>query len=276
MSSYFVIGGDERMAHLAGLLQKRHTVEVACMEELKADSIADDDQILKTLRDSDTIILPIPYTKDNVHIFAPFSAKKLPCGTVFENLKQTQTLYYGGPSTAEEVDTCACRVNFLENDKYACNNARLTAEVTVGLMIAKYRFSPYHKNILVLGYGRISKILSRLLQAMCAHVTIAARKEADLALAQALGVSSLRIGEIAKHMCRFDLIINTIPKCVVAAPELCGMKDSAILIEIASKPYGVDFEAAKTLKKNVVIEQGLPGKYMPALEAEALAAIVSV
>ncbi len=276
MSSYFVIGGDERMAHLAGLLQKRHTVEVACMEELKTDSIGDEERIIKSIGNSDAVILPIPYTKDNIHIFAPFSTIKLPYGAVFENLKESQTLYYGNAGNAEEVETCACQVNFLQNEKYACCNARLTAEAVVGLVIAKYRVSPFHKNILVLGYGRIAKMLSRLLQGMCAHVTVAARKDADISLAHALGLSSLHIGEIAKHMCRFDLIVNTIPKCVVTAAELCNMKDSALLIEIASKPYGVDFEAAKTLKKNVVIEQGLPGKYMPACEAEALAAIVCV
>ncbi|MEI6101757.1 MAG: dipicolinate synthase subunit DpsA [Eubacteriales bacterium] len=275
MSSYFVIGGDERMAHLADLLQKKHTVEVACMEELNRSSITDDARMLETLRESENIILPIPFTKDSVHIFAPYSNKKVAYSVVLENLKQTQTLFYGAPGKPEGMVTCACMVNFLENEKYAANNARLTAEVLTGLMIAKYRFSPYRKNILVLGYGRIAKILSRILQGMCAHVTIAARKEGDINLAQALGLSSLHIGEIEKHMCRFDLIINTVPKCVVAEPELCAMKDGALLIEIASAPYGVDFEAAKALKKNVVIEQGLPGKYMPALEAEALARIVS-
>jgi dipicolinate synthase subunit A len=88
-------------------------------------------------------------------------------------------------------------------------------------------------------------------------------------------MNAVNIADIGKHMQRYDCVINTIPKCVLAAGELRVLRDDALVIDIASKPYGIDFEAAKSLNKNVFLEQGLPGKYMPALEAEALGRIIA-
>ena len=275
MSSYFVIGGDERMAHLKSLLQKKHIVTTACMEEIDNQSLSDNELIIDALHKTNNVVLPIPYSKDSIHIFAPFSNKKLRYKDVFDHLSANQNVFYGNAEKPDMIETLARKINFLDNEKYAYVNARLTSEITFGLLIAKYKFSPYRKNILICGYGRIAKTLSSMLQGLNAHVTIAARKDTDINLAIALGLAAVNIADISRHMSRFDCVVNTIPKCVIAAPELKALKDDALLIDIASKPYGVDFETAKALKKNVFIEQGLPGKYMPALEAEALTRIIS-
>ncbi len=275
MSSYFVIGGDQRMAKLSSLLQKRHTVTAACLEEVNNQSLLEESSIIEAIHKANNIVLPIPYSKDSIHIYAPFSSIKMPFRDVFDRLRQNQTVFYGNAEKPDSIETRAKKVNFLENEKYAYNNARLTAELVLGLIIAKYRFSPFKKNILVCGYGRIAKIVSNLLQGLNAHVTIAARKETDLNLAVALGLNAVNIADIGKHMQRYDCVINTIPKCVIAAGELRVLRDDALVIDIASKPYGIDFEAAKSLNKNVFVEQGLPGKYMPALEAEALGRIIA-
>lgn len=275
MSSYFVIGGDQRMAKLSGLLQKRHTVTTACLEEVNNQSLLEESSIIEAMHKANNIILPIPYSKDSIHIYAPFSSIKIPFRDVFDVLRPNQTVFYGNAEKPDMIKTPAKQVNFLENEKYAYTNARLTAELLLGLIIAKYRFSPYKKNILVCGYGRIAKIISRMLQGLCAHVTIAARKDTDLNLAAALGLNSVNIADIAKHMHRFDCVINTIPKCVIGAGELRALRDETLVVDVASKPYGVDFETAKSMNKNVFVEQGLPGKYMPALEAEALGRIIA-
>lgn len=275
MSSYFVIGGDQRMAKLSSLLQKRHTVTTACLEEVNNQSLVEESSIIEAIHKMNNIVLPIPYSKDSIHIYAPFSGIKIPFRDIFDHLRSNQTVFYGNAEKPDIIETPAKKVNFLENEKYAYTNARLTAELLLGLIIAKYRFSPFKKNILVCGYGRIAKIISQMLQGLNAHVTIAARKDSDINLAAALGLNAVNIADIAKHMHRYDCVINTIPKCVIGAAELRVVRDDALVVDIASKPYGVDFDAAKSLNKNVFVEQGLPGKYMPALEAEALGRIIA-
>lgn len=275
MSSCFVIGGDQRMVHLSGLLQKRHNVTTACMEEAGVPSLTDEYAIMDALQKSSNVILPIPYSKDTDHIWAPLSGTGIRFSDVFSRLRANQTVFFGSAQIPDNVETPAKKVNFLQCEKYACANARETAEIILGLLIVKYRFSPHRKHILLLGYGRIAKILSRLLQAMNAHVTITARKDTDINLASALGAGSFQLSELAGQMHRFDCVINTIPKHVIGIAELRALREQAILIDIASKPYGVDFEAAGSMKKNVFIEQGLPGKYMPGMEAQALYKIIS-
>lgn len=275
MSSYFVIGGDQRMVHLSSLLQKRHSVTTACMEEAGGQSLTDEYLIMDALQKSSNIVLPIPYTKDSIHIWAPLSSAGVRFADVFSRLRSSQTVFFGSAQIPDTIDTLAKKINFLECEKYAYANARETAEITLGLLIVKYRFSPYRKHILILGYGRIAKILSGMLRSLNAHVTITARKDTDINLASSLGLGAFHLSELAKNIHRFDCVINTIPKRMIGPSELRAMRDSALLIEIASKPYGVDFEAASGLKKNVFIEQGLPGKYMPGVEAQALYKIIN-
>jgi dipicolinate synthase subunit A len=275
MSSYLVIGGDARMVHLSSLLQKRHSVTTACMEEGAGQSLTDEFLIMDALQKTANVVLPIPYSKDAVHIWAPLSSALVRLADLFSRLRPGQTVFFGSAQMPDGIETPAKKVNFLECEKYAYANARETAEIALGLLIVKYRFSPYRKHILVLGYGRIAKILGALLKSLNAHVAIAARKEADIYLAASLGLGSFHIFELAKNINRFDCVVNTIPGRVIGMAELRAMRDQALLIDIASKPYGVDFEAASVLKKNVFLEQGLPGKYMPGAEAQALYKIIT-
>lgn len=273
MVSYYVIGGDERMSYLADLLKKNGKVETACMEHVRTEC-TDPALILQTARNAENIILPIPYTKDDIHIYTPLSDVQVRLCDVMERLHASQNVYAGIPKRTNAVQTQARVINFLENEQYAGNNARLTAEVVLGLIISKYRLSPFRKRVLVLGAGRIAKLLARQLSAFCAQVTIAARKDADVAMAAAQGYGAIHICELAAHMQRFEIIINTVPAQIVGSSELQAMKESALLIDIASRPFGVDSEALKTLNKNAVSEQGLPGKYMAGPEAEALFRVV--
>jgi len=66
------------------------------------------------------------------------------------------------------------------------------------------------------------------------------------------------------------VVMNTIPSVVVGAAELACFSDTALLMELASPPYGIDLSAAVEQEKNVVVLQGLPGKYAPLSAAKAL------
>ena len=61
----------------------------------------------------------------------------------------------------------------------------------------------------------------------------------------------------------YDLIFNTVPAQILDADALAHCASDAIVIELASAPYGVDFDAAKRLNIPVIPAPGLPGKTAP-------------
>ena len=51
---------------------------------------------------------------------------------------------------------------------------------------------------------------------------------------------------------------------------LCKVKKGALLMDLASAPWGIDREAARSVGVNAVLESGLPGRYCPRSAAALL------
>ena len=62
---------------------------------------------------------------------------------------------------------------------------------------------------------------------------------------------------------KFDIIFNTIPALVLNRNELIKIRNDALVIDLASKPGGVDFDAAKELGIRVIWALSLPGRVAP-------------
>ena len=50
--------------------------------------------------------------------------------------------------------------------------------------------------------------------------------------------------EIAEAAQGFDLVVNTVPAAVLTENVLKNIRSDALILDVASKPGGVDFEAA--------------------------------
>jgi dipicolinate synthase subunit A len=92
---------------------------------------------------------------------------------------------------------------------------------------------------LVLGYGRIGKVLSNMLAGIGARVTVEARKCEDLSWIASYGYQGIHISELGKAIGQFDVIFNTIPSMVLDRQILRNVKKNALIIDLASKPGGV-------------------------------------
>ena len=66
-----------------------------------------------------------------------------------------------------------------------------------------------------------------------------------------------------KNIKTYDIIFNTIPALILDEEILSNVKKDALIIDLASKPGGVDFEAAKALGVRVIWALSLPGKVAP-------------
>lgn len=115
----------------------------------------------------------------------------------------------------------------------------------------------------MLGYGKVGKALSHSLQALGARTYVGARKYADLALIENHGCIPLTMNEAKGHINEFSIIFNTIPSLVLDSEALRRVSRGALIIDLASKPGGVDFDAAKQLGLNVIWALSLPGRVAP-------------
>ena len=146
-------------------------------------------------------------------------------------------------------------VDFLKDPYYLAENAAITASCAVTMLKAHKRHSLNDIRVLVIGWGRIGKCLGKLLQEKGAYVTIAARKDSDLAMIDALGYGAMDLNHLKPDS---QFIVNTIPAMV-----LPRVPANVYAIELASKP-GMGGE-------NVIVAKGLPGKMRPAESGRLIA-----
>lgn len=147
-------------------------------------------------------------------------------------------------------------VDLLADPGYVAENAAITACCAVVMLMEKLPVVITGQKVLVIGWGRIGKSLSRLLRQMGAQVTVAARKSSDRAMLEALGFPAIDTENIDTTPYRATL--NTVPQMLV--PHCQG---EGVFIELASRP-GLGGE-------NVIDGRGLPARYAPESSGKLIA-----
>lgn len=150
---------------------------------------------------------------------------------------------------------------YARREEYQIAIAQLTAEGVIALLRPETGLSGAH--ILLLGYGRIARLLARELQKAGALVTAAARSGEQRAWAEAEGIEALPLDALSGALDRFDVIIGTIPAPVLTEPLLALVRKDALLLELASAPGGIDAAAAHERGLRYIRAPGLPAKYAP-------------
>ena len=149
-------------------------------------------------------------------------------------------------------------------------NAVPTAEGAIQLAMESTDRTINGSRCLVTGCGRIGQLLAVRLQALGARVTLSARRYSGLAWAGAWGFAYLHTGRLSGHLESFDMIFNTVPSLIFDAGLLRELREDCFLMDLASAPGGVDFNAAKALGLHVMAAPGLPGKVAPRTAAAAI------
>lgn len=149
--------------------------------------------------------------------------------------------------------------DLLQDPVYLAQNAYITAHCAVRLALNRLPVALRGCPALVIGWGRIGKCLAAMLRGLEANVTVAARKEADRAMALALGYGVTAVA--ALNAAPYRVIFNTVPAPVLAAPPA-----EALCIDLASSR---GLGGAQTLWA-----RGLPGRDAPEASGELLASTV--
>ena len=269
---FAVIGGDKRTEHLAAqLLRDGHRLRSFALERAALPpEISRESCLQSCVYGADCVLLPLPAERGG-RLHAPLSAEELGMPALIEALWPGQLLI--GGALREETVTAALRgglrvADLLRQPALAVGNAALTAEGAIGRLIEHSERAIWSDRALVLGWGRIGRILALRLSALGAQVTVAARGARDRAMAEALGCAAVDYAGLDGILGDFDFIVNTVPARVLTEGMLCLIRPDALLLELASPPGGFDRTLAQNIGLHALAAPGLPGETAP--EAAAL------
>ncbi len=265
-----IVGGDLRIVKLVGMLEKEnYNVHTYGLE--KSSEITNKSANLKEcIQNADIVIGPLPLSSNGGYINTPFSEYKITIDELLDNL-EGKTFIAG--SIKQELYDKANEKNItildiIKREELAVLNAISTAEGALQIAISQTPKNLHGNNVLVLGFGRIGKVLSKMLDGIGAHVACEARKTTDLAWIKAYGYEPINLIELKENLNRFDIIINTIPYVLLDREMLQEVRKDAFIIDLASNPGGVDKQAIKDLGIKFNWALSLPGKVSPLTSAE--------
>jgi dipicolinate synthase subunit A len=266
---FLILGGDERSLYLGEYLEKQKLQvcyyafsDTNCFENLS-----------EAINSAEYIILPLPFTKDRLTLNAPLFDEKVEIKDICTLLKKGNIVIGGQlPESFKETltDTEIEFYDYFLLDELAIFNAIPTAEGVVEILIKNLPITIHSMKCAILGYGRVGKVLAETLKSLGAEVTIFARKERDKADAFTKGYKFASFPSLKNTEYKFDALINTVPQKVLGRDEMKNISSDCLFIEIASAPFGIDFQAAKEFAFDVIKANSLPGKVAPKTAGEII------
>lgn len=239
MVKLYFLGKDTRSEHLKELYKSEAS-------------------IVNSIEQAEYVVFPIPFTKDKIHI----TGEEL---LIEDAIKKciNKTIFSGAiPKEFKrqmEINN-VFYVDLMELDEVALLNAIPTAEGAIAKAMEMTDITIHGANVLVLGFGRVAKILVDKLKGLNANVFCAARSQKDLAHIKALGYNVVDINNMLDIIDRMDIIFNTVPTMILGEKKLAVLNKDTVIIDLASAPGGVDFKAAEDLGIRACLELAIPTK----------------
>lgn len=270
--NFLIIGGDDRLVELANIFSgKGYTVYTHGMEKAancQAENITSLDEAVAKC---DVIIGPIPFSKEVNKVNSSFSEAPIEIENLFSKITPDKKVYFGAMNkNAREL---AEKYNiqytdYHQDESYQILNTIPTAEGAIALMVSETEKTVFGSNVLILGYGRIGKLLSEYAGALGANVWVEARREDDLTWIKAKGMQAVPLWKLQDYVGSMDIIINTVPAMLLDARMLELVKKDVLILDLASMPGGVDFSLAKHIGIKTIHALGIPGKIAAKSAAE--------
>lgn len=268
---FLILGNESRQLFLKELLTNRGH-DVTMSEEYVEG-------------DYDAFLLPVPTSavyyekiKDKIHSGQYIFGCNIPVDESEQLEPQKQLKAMSALRTANDKKLNEVHVvEYMKSNSVAYKNAIATAEGAISEAIRISDINLHGSRVLVTGYGRCGEILANKLRGLNCQVTVMDRKQEKRAKAQAYGFDTLDfdIKQLTKKDSKtFGFVFNTVPKLVLDQSMLSCFSNDVCMIDIASKPGGIDYNYCKKNGINAVLLPGLPGKYAPKTSAEILLEVI--
>lgn len=253
---FAILGGDRRSVAAAKVLSENFETRLFGFDETPLRSV---------MKNADFALLPIPLSRDNIHLFAPFSKTETPLSAILDD-SDRKTRFFGANIPETFKDGKHVFTDLFERDDIQVLNAVPTAEGAIAEAIMKTEHTIWNSECLIFGFGRIGKALAFRLKSLGAKVTVSARKARDKAEISAFGLKNADENSVATA----DIIFNTVPVRILDG-KLSAAKNSAIIFDLAD---GFDLSLAKGKGINAERLLSLPGKTAPFTAGKIIAETV--
>lgn len=259
---FAIIGGDLRQIIIARNLQSKAN-DVLTFGLGFNEGLISAKTLNTAILKSDAIILPLPVSRDGISLNAPLSDEKI---LLEDILKLKPKLIFGG-IISEDFEKALKQekiefYDYYKSEALTVKNAVLTAEAAIAIAIKETKTSLFGSKSLVIGYGRIGKILSRYLKALGSTVTATSRSRDCLAVIESDGFKSLSTNRCRENAADYDYIFNTVPFPIMDDVFFNNCNKDTFIEDLATDS-GTDFDAAKQKGINAMLCSSLPGRFSP-------------
>ncbi|MGC5324063.1 dipicolinate synthase subunit DpsA [Brevibacillus sp. SYSU BS000544] len=231
------------------------------------------------LKDVDALILPIVGSDEKGFVESIFCSKPLQLKEEHVVSLPKHCVVYTGISKPylktllhkQQISL----VELLERDDVAIYNSIPTVEGALMMAIQNTDFTIHGSQVIVLGLGRVGMSLARSLHALGAHVRVGAKRPEHIARIYEMGLTPFYVSDLKSQVSNVDILFNTVPQLIVTAEVLAQMPLASLVIDLASKPGGVDFRFAERRGIKALLAPGLPGIVAPKTAGQIIANILS-
>jgi dipicolinate synthase subunit A len=213
------------------------------------------------LKDARFALFPIPGIAANGALFAPTAAAPIvPTNAMLAGMAPLAHIILGwaDQNLKAHADALGIKIHEYEWDRGLM--LRRTPAIVEGLLrivIENTAITIHDATVCVVGQGTIGAVLARYLVALGAHTHVAARNPEQRAAAFVAGATPHELAELPALATRLDMVFSTVPSRVVGVEVLERLPKSALLVDLAAPPGGIDFETAQRLGLKAIWGRGL-------------------
>lgn len=272
------LGGDSRQKYACDFLNKNNIAAVAHL------NFSLNKEIIDKIRSSLIVVLPLPASRDGEHInMISQDSHKIRIVDIVDLISPNSILM--GGMIDEEIKTHLEErqikyIDYYDLEVFQIKNALLSAEGAIFYAKEKFDGIIHGAKIAILGFGRIGKMLAYLLHAQGAKITVCARRDTDCVWSKLVGFDGFKIkfsgnnSNVNLINNEYDIVFNTIPYWIMNEEFAKSRNKDTLIIDLASKPFGIDGELVDKYKLNYYKELGIPGRYAPKSAGEIIGLII--
>lgn len=206
-------------------------------------------------------LFPIPGIAASGALFAPAApAPIIPDRALLSRMAPRAHIILGWADAKLKADAQALSIKLHEYEWDRSLMLQRTPAIIEGLLkivIENTAFTIHNATACVVGQGTIGAVLARYLVALGAHTHVAARNPEQRAAAYVAGATPHALEDLPQLAPRLDLVCSTVPSRVVGEDVLSRLPKSALIVDLAAPPGGVDFDVAKRLGVTAIWGRGL-------------------
>ncbi len=259
-----MLGGDRReqeIARLAAATGATIRVHGFPWPDSGIAGVARLDDPAAVLRGARFALFPIPGIAPSGALFAPSApAPIIPTRAMLAGMAPPAHIILGWADANLKTHADALGITIHEYEWDRSLMLLRTPAIIEGLIrivIENTAITIHDARVCVVGQGTIGAVLTRYLVALGAHTHVAARNPEQRAAAYVAGATPHQLAALPELAPRLDMVFSTVPSRVVGADVLARLPKSALLVDLAAPPGGIDFETAQQLGLKAIWGRGL-------------------